>query len=150
MTRLRSTPERKAAILSALQRNVSLWLATASLSGKPHVIAVSTWWDGELVVIATRSGSPTARNLEGNGLARLVIGTPDDVVIVDAEVADSVPVKEAGTGIASGFKAAAGWDAANQPGSWKFYRLRPVRAEAYLGYHELEGREVMRDSLWLD
>jgi hypothetical protein len=150
VTRLRSASERKAAILAALQRNVSLWLATASLSGKPHVIAVSTWWDGKSVVIATRSASPTGRNLEGNGLARLIIGSPDDVVIVDVEAADSVPVKEASADIVSGFKAAAGWDAANQPGNWSFYRLRPVRAEAYLGYHELEGREVMRDSRWLD
>jgi hypothetical protein len=30
------------------------------------------------------------------------------------------------------------------------FRLRPVRVQAYRGYDELEGRDVMRDGDWLN
>jgi hypothetical protein len=146
---LRSTAARKAAVLDALGKNKTLWLATAGRDGRPHVIAASPWWDGEQLLVVTTSASRTARNLEGNGLARLVIGTPDDVIMVDAEVAGSFAAQEADPDVISGFTRAAHWNPAEQPGSWRFYRLRPTRVQAYLGYGELEGREVMREGRWL-
>ncbi len=69
-----------------LQKNGDLWLATASPTGKPHLIAASSWWDGNQVVVATRSGSRTARNLESTGTARLALGAPDNVVLVDVQL----------------------------------------------------------------
>ena len=58
-------------------------------------------------------------------------------------------VKEADPGVVSGFTAAAHWNPAEQPGSWRFYHLRPTRIQAYLGYGEVEGKEVMREGRWL-
>ena len=149
MSDLRSTAARKAAVLDALGRNQNLWLATAGKEGRPHVIAASPWWNGHDLVVATISTSRTARNLAGNGLARLVIGNPDDVIMVDAEVKESSAVKEADPGVVAGFTAAAHWNPAEQPGSWRFYHLRPTRIQAYLGYGEVEGKEVMREGRWL-
>ena len=41
------------------------------------------------------------------------------------------------------------WDPREVGEGWTFYRLRPTRIQAYRGYDELEGRDVMRGSAWL-
>ena len=150
MSELRSTSQRVADARAALERNGSGWLASASPSGQPHLIAVSTWWDGAGLVIATVGGSRTAQNLDRTRAARLGLGSPDDVVLVDLEVAETVPVAEADAQLAQGFAAAVGWSPAEEPGAWVFYRFRPLRVQAYRGYGELQGRQVMRGSRWLD
>src|SRR5947209_5777363 len=95
MSELRSTEHRKSDVLAALEQNGDVWLATANASGRPHLIAVSSWWDGTRLVIATTRGSRTARNLDDTGLGRVAVGSPDDVIMIDIRVADSVPVAEA-------------------------------------------------------
>ncbi len=149
MSELRSTARRVADVRTVLERNGQGWLATASPSGHPHLIAVSAWWDGSQLVVATLGTSRTARNLDATGLARLGLGSPDDVILFDLNVSARVPVAEASAELTDGFAAAMGWTPADEPGSWAFYRLRPLRAQAYQGYGELQGREVMRDSRWL-
>lgn len=149
MGALRNTAQRKADVLAALQKNGDLWLATATPSGKPHLIAVSSWWDGGQVVIATTGHSRTARNLEATRLGRLALGSPEDVTMVDVALSESTPVRSASPEVRAGFKAAAGWDPADEGSEWTFFRLRPVHVQAYRGYSELEGREVMRESRWL-
>jgi hypothetical protein len=149
MSELRSPQQRKADVLSALEQNRDLWLATASPSGRPHLIAVSSWWDGSQVVIATIAGSRTARNLNQTGAGRLALGSPEDVVVVDVKAAGSFPAQDSGADLAARFSTATGWNPAEQAGSWILYRLQPERIHAYRGYDELEGREVMRDSRWL-
>jgi hypothetical protein len=146
---LRTTEGRKADVLAALQRNDHAWLATADRSGRPHLIVASSWWDGERIVIATIGTSRTARNLEATGAGRLAIGSSDDVIMVDVRVADSVPVAEADLAVSAGFVSAVGWDPAEEGPDWRFFRLEPVRIQAYRGYGELRGRTVMRDSRWL-
>ena len=75
---MRDTGTRKADVLAALERHGDVWLATASLQGHPYVIAVSSWWDGLDLVIATREESHTGRNLRANGEARVATGSPAD------------------------------------------------------------------------
>lgn len=145
----RSTRQRKADVLAALERNGDVWLATASASGQPHVIAVSSWWDGSLLVVATTAGSRTARNLDSTHVARIALGTPDDVTMIDVVGSDSTPVLAANPELREGFKAAVGWDPAEEGSDWKFFRLRPSRIQAYRGYGEVPGRDVMRDARWL-
>jgi Pyridoxamine 5'-phosphate oxidase len=147
---LRGVEQRKADVLRAMHSNHDVWLATADDAGRPHLIAVSCWWDGSRVAIATTRGSRTARNLASTGLARLAIGSPDDVIVIDATVDDRVPVGQADSGLADGFADAVGWDPRQIGQDWSFFRLRPVRVQAYRGYDELEGRDVMRDGDWLN
>jgi hypothetical protein len=149
MSEGRSTRQRKADVLAALDRNGDLWLATASAEGQPHLIAASAWWDGSQLTMATTAGSVTARNLEASKTARIGLGATDDVVMIDAVVAESTMVSTAKPELKSGFKAAVGWDPAEEGSDWKFFRLRPVRIQAYRGYGEVQGRDVMRDSRWL-
>ena len=149
MAELRSTAERKADAVAALEKNGSAWLATAGAGGEPRLIAVSVWWDGSHIVFATRVGNPTAQNLRSSRKARLGIGSPDDVIMVDATLLDQVHASTAKPELRKGFIDAAGWDPAEEGDDWAFFRLQPVRIEAYRGYGELEGRTVMRESRWL-
>lgn len=149
MGELREAEQRKADVLAAMHNNHDVWLATADESGRPHLIAVSSWWDGNRIGIATTIGSRTARNLVSIGLARLAIGSPDDVIVIDATVDDFQGVGEADSELADGFADAVGWDPRQIGGDWAFFRLRPVRMQAYRGYDELDGRDVMRNGGWL-
>ncbi len=149
MSEPRGREQRKADVLAALSQNRDLWLATASPSGRPHLIAVSAWWDGRQVVVATTAGSRTARNLDATAIGRLAVGSPEDVVVIDVTVAASVPVSEADAQRADGFAGAVGWNPADEGPNWRFYQLSPVEVQAYRGYGELEGRQVMRDGRWL-
>jgi hypothetical protein len=148
MSSLRSTAERKADVLDRLGRQKDLWLASADRSGRPHLIAVSAWWDGRHVVIATTGSSRTASNLTDNPTARLAMGTPEDVIVIDADVAMPMAAEDS-VEVATGFAEAVGWDPREVGPGWVFFRLAPVGIQAYRGYDELEGRDVMRDSSWL-
>jgi hypothetical protein len=148
MADLRSVEARKADVLVALEGQRDLWLATADTSGKPHLIAASAWWDGTDLVVATRADSRTAANLVVGSEVRLAAGSPADVIMIDATVVEVLPASEAPE-VADGFTIAVGWDPRAVGEGWAFYRLRPVRIQAYRGYDELEGRLVMRNSRWL-
>lgn len=150
MSEERTLRQRKADTVAALNRQGDLWLATADTGGKPHLIAVSAWWDGSHLIIATAAASRSARNLDANGIARLALGTPEDVIVIDAAVADRVKVREAAAPLADGFTAAVGWDPREINADWVFFRLTPARIQAYRGYDELEGRDVMQLGRWLN
>ena len=146
---MRDVKTRKADVQAALGRQADIWIASADESGRPHLIAVSAWWDGAEVVIATTASSRTARNLAGNPLVRLALGTPSDAIVIDARVLASTPAADAPE-LAAGFFRAVGWDPREVGAGWNFYRLQPARIQAYRGYDELEDRDVMRGSKWLD
>ena len=145
---MRDTATRKADVQATLDKQGDLWLATADRTGKPHLIAVSAWWDGDDLVVATTGSSRTARNLAPGSDVRLAAGTPADAIMIDAEVVEKVPAGDAGM-VAEGFSRAVGWDPREVGEGWVFFRLRPSRIQAYRGYDEVKGRDVMRGSEWL-
>src|SRR6266568_897546 len=110
---MRDVLTRKADVVAALEKQGSYFLVSADIAGRPHVIAVSAWWDGHELVVTTSGSSRTARNLAMNPFVKL-----------------------------------AGWDPREMEG-WMFYRLRPTRIQAFRGYDEIEGRDVMVRSRWL-
>jgi hypothetical protein len=146
---MRDLQTRKADVQAALGRQADIWIASADQSGRPHLIAVSAWWDGSEIMIATTTSSRTARNLAQHPAARLAGGTPSDAIVIDARVVASTPAEDAPE-VAAGFAKAVGWDPREAGAGWNFYRLKPTRIQAYKGYDELEGRDVMRGSTWLE
>jgi hypothetical protein len=149
MTTSRTTDQRAADARTTLGRNGDGWLATAGSSGGAHLIAVSACWDGTSVVVATRGDSLTARNLEATASARLALGSPDDAVLVDADVAERREAAGDAGDMGATFTAAMGWDPADEPGGWAYFRLLPRRIQAYRGYGERPGSDVMREGTWL-
>jgi Pyridoxamine 5'-phosphate oxidase len=147
MVERRTTAQRKTDVLAMLERNDHAWLATAAAS-VPHVIVTQVIWDGESIVIATRQSSRTALNLDESQTARLAFGDSDDAVLMDVELAVSLPAGDAGD-VAVTFQKAAGWDPAAEGPDWRYFVLRPVRIQAYRGYGEIEGRDVMKGGRWL-
>jgi hypothetical protein len=145
---MRDTPTRKADLLAALEKQADMWLSTADPTGRPHLIPVSAWWDGTHLVVATTGASRTARNMQQNRPVRIAGGSPADAILIDADVVESRPADDSAE-LATGFAAAVGWDPREVAKGWVFFRLRPTRIQAYRGYDELEGRDVMRASSWL-
>jgi len=145
----RSLTQRKTDVLAALAANRDIWIATADHTGNPHLIAISSWWHDNQITITTSSASRTARNLVAVGAARLALGSPEDVIVVDAALVGRAPVREAEAPLGDGFAAAVGWDPRTIDPRWSFYHLRPLRIQAYRGYDELAGREVMRNERWV-
>lgn len=130
-----------------LEKQGHYWLATAEVGGRPHLIAVSAWWDGAGLVVTTLGSSKTARNMAMHPMVTLAGGDPSDAVVIQAQVIDSTGVEDSAD-LATGFKAAVGWDPREMDG-WMFFRLRPTRIQAFRGYDEIEDRDVMVRSRWV-
>jgi pyridoxamine 5'-phosphate oxidase-like protein len=148
VSELRSAAQRQADVLAVLRENREGWLATASSGGLPHLIVVATVWSDERILAATRIASRTARNLTESGRGRLALGTPADVVLIDVDLERCVPTRDGGA-TAAAFTRAAGWDPAEEGPDWCYLELHPTRIQAYRGYAEIAGREVMRAGRWL-
>jgi hypothetical protein len=144
---LRNTARRKADVLATLEGQAHAWLATASGS-LPHVIVTQAVWDGESIVVTTRQRSRTARNLVESKVGRLAFGDADDAILVDVELVNSLAAAD-GAQVNATFERAAGWNPAAQGTDWWLFVLRPTRIQAYRGYGEIEGRDVMKDGRWL-
>ena len=144
---LRDTATRKADVLAALEKQGQLWLATADIGGRPHVIAVSAWWEGADLIVTTSGGSRTARNMAMNPQVTLAGGDPSDAIVIEAQMLSSSAVEDSAE-LGDGFSAAMGWDPREMDG-WMFFRLRPTRIQAFRGYDEIEGRDAMVRSRWL-
>ena len=144
---MRSVEQRKADVLEVLEKQGHMWLATAH-DGVPHVIAVSALWTGDELVVTTLGSSRTAANMQPGASARLVAGSQDDAVVVLASVMESRPAA-ASPELAERWNEVMGWDPREVGEGWALFRLRPVRVQAFRGYDEIEGREVMKDGRWL-
>jgi len=145
---MRDTATRKADVLAALEKQGQVWLATSDVGGRPHMIAVSAWWDGADLVVTTSGSSKTARNMAMNPLVTLAGGDPADAIVIQAQMLESSAAEDAEE-LAVGFSKVMGWDP-REMGGWMFFRLRPTRIQAFRGYDEIEGRDVMVRSRWLD
>lgn len=85
--------------------------------------------------------------MEMNPQVVLAHGDPSDAVVIEAGVIDSSMADESPE-LAAGFSKAMGWDPREMDG-WMFFRLRPTRIQAFRGYDEIEGRDVMIHGRWV-
>ncbi|SNX56255.1 pyridoxamine 5'-phosphate oxidase [Streptomyces sp. TLI_55] len=144
----RDPAQRKQDALARLEREMDVWVATADAAGVPCLVPLWFRWDGEALWLATRLSTPTGRNLRDAGRARLALGDTQDVVIVDGEVemfaSDTVP-----SAAAEGFLAKTGWDPRADSLPYVWFRMLPHTVQARDGEHEMRGRYLMRDGIWL-
>jgi hypothetical protein len=69
-----------------------------------------------------------------------------DAIVIQAQAIESIPVEDSSR-MTQEWKATMGWEPA---GDWIFYRLRPTRIQAFRGYEEIGGRDVMIRSRWVE
>ncbi|WP_181807771.1 pyridoxamine 5'-phosphate oxidase family protein [Streptomyces shenzhenensis] len=143
----RSPGRRKHDVLSRLERETDVWVATADGAGLPCLVPLWFVWHAEAVWLSTRITSVTGRNLRDGGRARLAFGDTVDVVLLDGEVTVFSPA-DVPEPAAGALRAKTGWDPRGDSPSYAFFRIRPHAVQAWHGEHELRGRHVMRDGVW--
>src|SRR5437762_9149902 len=82
----RSRAQRRRDTEQRLTRDVDVWVASASSDGAPHLVPLSFDWDGEALLVATPTDSPTGRNLAAGRTVRLGLGPTRDVTMIDGLV----------------------------------------------------------------
>ncbi|MER7706234.1 pyridoxamine 5'-phosphate oxidase family protein [Kitasatospora sp. NPDC097605] len=132
-----------------LADDVDVWVATASPDGVPHLIPLSFDWDGESLLLATPTGSPTGRNLAATGTARLALGHTRDVCLIEGAV-EILAIDALPDGRADRFTERTGFDPRTSTGSYSWFRVTPRRIRAWRESNELAGRDLMHDGHWLD
>ena len=140
----RSRAQRKADTLALLRSEVDCWVASADGAGNAHLVPLSFYWDGTVLVVATPRASPTAKNLVRAGVARIGVGPTRDVVLVDGRVTEGVD-----DAIADAHAEHAGFDAREEPEDYVYLRITPIEVRAWREANELSGRLLMRGGVWL-
>jgi hypothetical protein len=131
-----------------LARDVDVWVASASPDGAPYLVPLSFDWDGESLLVATPADSPTGRNLAATRSARLGLGETRDVTMVDGDV-EVLEIGELGRLEGDRFAARTGFDPRQLTTTYRWFRIRPRRVQAWREADELAGRDLMRDGSWL-
>ncbi|MCF2530700.1 pyridoxamine 5'-phosphate oxidase family protein [Yinghuangia soli] len=146
----RTAEQRLRDTLDRLAGDVDLWLASADPeSGMPYLVPLSFLWDGEAIVFATPAASRTARNLQAVGRARIGVGPTRDVVMVEGVVEAAEPADSVDAEFGDAFAAKAEFDPRPLATPYLYFRIRPVRVQAWREANEIAGRDLMRDGKWL-
>jgi len=145
----RSAKQRLEDTLHRLENDEDVWVATAEDgAGVPYLVPLAFVWDGATLLLATPATSPTGRNLKATGRTRLGVGTTRDVVMIEGTV-DTVPLAELPAEEADRFAADTGFEPRQLATPYLYFRVRPVRVQAWREANEIKGRELMRDGQWL-
>ena len=144
----RSAAERRRDTEHRLNHDVDVWVATASVDGAPYLVPLSFDWDGESLLLATPTNSPTGRNLAATRSVRLGLGYTRDVAMIDGRVEvfeiDALP-RERG----DRFAERTGFDPRLETNQYRWFRILPRRIQAWRESNELAERDLMRDGRWL-
>ena len=104
-------------------------------------------WDGDTLLVATPTDSPTGRNLAGTRLVRLGLGHTRDVAMIDGEVEvleiDALPQQRGDR-----FAARTGFDPRALAMPYRWFRISPRRVQAWREVNELADRQLMCDGRW--
>ena len=145
----RTSRQRKQDTLNRLEHDVDAWVASADpADGTPYLVPLSFLWDGGTLLIATPSASPTSRNLQATGKARLGIGPTRDVVLIEGTVR-ALPATEPPAEVGDAFAAKTGFDPRKLTTPYPYFRIHPQRLQAWRESNELNGRDLMRGGQWV-
>jgi hypothetical protein len=146
----RTASQRKTDVVAKLEaRHADCWVASASPSGKAHLVPLSFAWDGERIVLAIEQSSATAQNITASNRARLALGGTRDVAMIDAMLNEAVDLERASPELADAYARQADWDPRAANGEYVFLLLRPERIQAWREVDEIAGRTIMRAGAWL-
>jgi len=111
-------------------------------------VPLSFDWDGEALLVATPTDSPTGRNLATTETVRVGLGHTRDVSMIEGAVEvleiDALP-RQRGDRFAARFH----FDPRALATPYRWFRISPRRIQAWREVNELPDRELMRDGRWL-
>lgn len=146
----RSREQRKHDTLERLEHDVDAWVATADpSSGTPYLVPLSFLWDGESLLFATPEASATFRNVRATGQVRVGVGGTRDVVLI-AGRAEVCTADEVSQVLGDAFAAKTGFDPRALSDPYAYFRVKPLRLQAWREANELSGRELMRAGAWIE
>jgi hypothetical protein len=145
---IRTTRQRQEDARALLRSEVDAWVASADAQGVAYLVPLSFYWDGAKLVIATPEASRTARNLRRAGVARVALGPPRDVVMLDGAL-EFVPTADIAPELGDAHAAAVGFDPRPYAEPHVYILLTPQRIQAWRSAAELRGRTILRDGVWL-
>jgi hypothetical protein len=143
----RTRRQRKADLLTRLEKDMDAWFATSSVDGEPYLVPLSFLWADESILVSTIHSNPTAVNFRETGRVRVALGLARDVYLIDAsvgEVAEESISEETGDAFASKCK----FDPRKLQ-SYHFYRVVPKTVQSWRELNELADRDIMTDGNWL-
>ncbi len=143
----RSAEQRRRDVLALLEREVDVWVASASADGEAMLVPLSFVWDGRRLTVSTPLASKTARNLIRAGVARVALGATRDVVLIDG----TIEVIELGAepDLEEAHARATEFDPRTLEDRYVYLRITPQRIQAWREVNELRGRHIMRDGAWV-
>ena len=144
----RSREQRRRDTEHRLTRDVDVWVASASADGVPYLVPLSFDWDGEALLLATATDSPTGRNLAATRAVRLGLGETRDVSMIDGDV-EVLEIGALPREQGDQFAARTGFDPRAQDTPYRWFRIVPRRIQTWREENELSGRELVRDGRWL-
>jgi hypothetical protein len=144
----RSPAQRRRDTEQRLADDVDVWVASASADGTPYLVPLSFDWDGEALLVATPTDSPTGRNLAGTGIVRVGLGLTRDVSMIGGQVEVS-HIHALPQAVGDRFAARTGFDPRLLATPYSWFRISPRHIQAWREANELSGRELMRDGRWL-
>jgi hypothetical protein len=144
----RSRAERRRDTEHRLTHDIDVWVASASAGGAPYLVPLSFDWDGEALLMATPTDSPTGRNLAGTRVVRLGLGHTRDVSMIEGDVEvieiDALPPERGDR-----FVAHTSFDPRALATPYRWFRISPRRIQAWREVNEMPDRELMRGGRWL-
>jgi hypothetical protein len=144
----RTRAERRRDTEHRLIHDIDVWVASASTDGAPYLVPLSFDWDGEALVVATPTDSPTGRNLAATRVVRLGLGHTRDVSMIEGEV-EVLEVGALPRQRGDRFADHTGFDPRAPGTPYRWFRISPRRIQAWREVNELPDRELMRDGDWL-
>jgi len=125
-----------------------VWVASASADGTPYLVPLSFDWDGEALLVATPTDSPTGRNLAATRAARVGLGDTRDVSMIDADV-EVIEIEALPREQGDRFAERTHFDPRVPTTAYRWFRISPRRIQAWREVNELPDRTLMRDGHWL-
>jgi hypothetical protein len=144
----RSGAQRRRDTEHRLSHDIDVWVASASADGAPYLVPLSFDWDGEALLTATPTDSPTGRNLAAARSVRLGLGHTRDATMIEGEV-EVLEIAALPQERGDRFAASTGFDPRALATPYRWFRVTPRRVQAWREVNELPGRELMRGGRWL-
>src|SRR3954447_6965015 len=124
-----------------LAHDIDVWVASASAEGAPYLVPLSFDWDGQTLLVATPTDSPTGRDLATTGAVGRGLGHPRDVSMIDGDV-EVLEIGALPQQRGDRFAARTGFDPRVLATPYCWFRISPRRIQAWREVDELPDREL--------